>query len=84
MRLKNAHNLRTCREHTEAEEKRRTFIWILHKIMEITFSRLMFISATSPLVLCMYKFVFNQFYLLLNIRFLPARETANFLLAVGF
>ena len=33
--------------------------------MEIYFySRLMFISAISPLVLCRYKFVLNLFYLL--------------------
>ena len=37
--------------------------WMLDKIIEIKFiSQLMFISTTSPLVLCMYKFVLNIFY----------------------
>ena len=46
------------RTYTEAEQTRRTFL-MLHKIMRKYFvSRLMFISTTSPLVLCMYKFVF--------------------------
>ena len=46
--------------------------WILHKIMEIyIFSQLISISALSPLVLCMYKFLKSLFCYYLS--FLPAR-----------
>ena len=36
-RLKNAQNLRTRYEHTEAEERRRTFVLVTAKIMEIIY-----------------------------------------------
>ena len=55
MRLKNTQTLRT---YWGWLGKVKIFLfWILHKIMEIFFSRLML-----PLVLCMYKFVLNCFY----------------------
>ena len=39
--------------------------WILHKIMEIFFfSGLMFVSATSPLVLCAYNFCFKVYWII--------------------
>ena len=46
-------NLRTGEEFS--------LFWILHKIMEIFFPRLMFITVTSLLVLCMYKLASNPF-----------------------
>ena len=55
-RLKNAQNLRTFQEHTEADEKRRTL-----DLDIFFFSRLIFNSATLPLISCMYKFVLNLF-----------------------
>ena len=42
--------------------------------MEIFFSQLMFISVTSPLVLCMYTFVLNLFHVLLLLYLFLARN----------
>ena len=38
MKLQNAQNLKTCQEHREDE----ALVWILHKIMKIIFSQLIF------------------------------------------
>ena len=60
--------------------KDQELFWIRHKIMEIFFSRLMFLSATSPLVLCMYKFVVLNLFLVVVVlilnSFLPAKESS--------
>ena len=49
---------------TEAEEMQRTInLDAAQDHRNIFFSRLMFLSATSPLVLCMYKFILNVFLL---------------------
>ena len=50
---------------------------ILHTIMEVIFSRLIFISATSPLVLCTYKFVLNLFLFIIIFFFLQTRVATN-------
>ena len=39
MKLQNAQNLKTCQEHREDE----ALVWILHKIMKIIFSQLIFL-----------------------------------------
>ena len=54
---------------------------IMHKIVQTIFSRQMFISVVSSLVLCMYKFVLNLFYLLLYSVSLAG--LGNFMLPVG-
>ena len=54
---------------------------IMHKIVQTIFSRQMFISVVSSLVLCMYKFVLNLFYLLLYSVSLAG--LGNFTLPVG-
>ena len=68
IRPKNTQNLRTCYEHTEAEKRRRTFILTTAQDNgNNLFCGYMFTRAiTSPLILCMYKFVLNLSYLLLN------------------
>ena len=53
----------------------------MHKIVQTIFSRQMFISVVSSLVLCMYKFVLNLFYLLLYSVSLVG--LGNFMLPVG-
>ena len=77
MRVNNSNNLKVFQEHTEADERRRTFIFdTAQDHGNICFPRLMFISTTSPLVLCMYKFVLNPLNLLLHF-FLQAWIAAN-------
>ena len=61
-------------EHTknilETEKKRKILFWILNKNYgNIFVYRQMFLSATSPAVLCTYTFVLNHFYA----PFLPPR-----------
>ena len=59
MNLKHAKNKLKLRKGEE-------FIFCtLQKITEIVFSRLMFVSVTSPIALCMYNFVHetNKAYL---------------------
>ena len=49
MRLKNEQNLSTFHEHTEVEERRRTYFGYCTKSWKYFVSRLMFVSATSPI-----------------------------------
>ena len=51
-------------------------VGILHKTMEITLSRLKFVSKTSPRVLCMYTL--KIFFICNYISFLPARVAATY------
>ena len=50
------------RRYSRSRKGEEHLFWILHKIMEIYFVFwLMFGSATSLTVLCMYNFVLNDF-----------------------
>ena len=64
-------------KHTEAEGRRRTFILDTGQNHEKNISWLMFVSATSPLVLCMYKFVLNLVYLLLYVHVFLADQSGG-------
>ena len=81
MRLKNAQSLRTYEEHTEAEERRGTFILDnAPKSYKQFVSRVLFVSATSPAaVLCMYNFDFNfqLLFIILVLSSVPSRLAVN-------
>ena len=47
-------------EAEKAEKRRRTFVLVMEK--NCSSANAMFVSATSLLVLCMYKFVLNDFH----------------------
>ena len=59
MSLKFRNMLRTYPKLMKSEKP---LCWILHKIIEIV-SRLTFFNTTSPIVLCLYKFVFQSFFI---------------------
>ena len=88
MRLKNAPNLRNMLRTycVRLRKDEKLLFWRIQSHLGhgsnffLAKSRQMFISETSPAVLCMYKFVFKSFFMnyYISNSFLPARVAANY------
>ena len=50
-------NLKHAKNKLKLRKGEEFLFCTLQKIIEIVFSRLMFVSVTSPIALCMYNFV---------------------------
>ena len=50
-------NLKHAKNKLKLRKGEEFLFCTLQKIIEIVFSRLMFVSVTSPITLCMYNFV---------------------------